>query len=44
MTEIEAEKREESREDREAFRKMLREEIERQAREKHINLKLPPDK
>lgn len=43
VTELEAERREESREDREAFRKMLRSEIERQAREKHLDIRLPPE-
>ena len=41
MTQIEAERLEETREDREAFRKMLLEEVERQAREKHVHIKLP---
>lgn len=43
VTEIEAQRLEESREEREAFKKMLREEIERQAREKNIAIKLPED-
>ncbi|KAK9822927.1 hypothetical protein WJX74_005264 [Apatococcus lobatus] len=43
VTELEAERREDSREDREAFRKMLRQEIERQAREKHLDIRLPPE-
>jgi len=41
VTEIEAERLEETREDREAFQKMLRAEIERQAKEKHVQIKLP---
>ena len=44
VTELEAQRIEETKEDRDAFRKMLREEIERQAREKNIEIKLPPDK
>lgn len=44
VTEIEAQRLEETREDREAFKKMLREEIERQAREKNVSIKLPDDK
>ena len=41
VTQIEAERLEETREDREAFRKMLLEEVERQAREKNVHIKLP---
>ena len=41
VTEIEAQRLEETREDREAFRAMLRAEVERQAREKKIAIKLP---
>ena len=41
MTQIEAERLEETREDREAFRKMLLVEVERQAREKNVHIKLP---
>ncbi|DBA66057.1 TPA: hypothetical protein ACH3X2_003061 [Trebouxia sp. C0005] len=41
VTEIEAERLEETREDREAFQKMLRAEIERQAKAKHVQIKLP---
>lgn len=44
VTEIEAERLDETREEREAFQKMLRAEIERQAREKHIAIKLPEDR
>lgn len=44
VTEIEAERLDETREDREAFQKMLRAEIERQARVKHIAIKLPEDR
>ena len=44
VTELEAQKRAETKEEREAFRSKLREEVERQAREKHLDLKLPPDK
>ena len=43
MTHIEAERLEESREEREAFKRMLREEVERQAQEKHIKIQLPDD-
>lgn len=43
VTELEAQRLDESKEEREAFRRMLREEVERQAREKHLNIKLPPD-
>lgn len=41
VTEIEAERLDETREEREAFQIMLRAEIERQAKEKHIAIKLP---
>lgn len=41
VTEIEAERLEDTREDREAFQKMLRAEIERQAKEKKLEIKLP---
>ena len=41
VTEIEAERLEETREDRETFKKLLRAEIERQAKEKNIQIKLP---
>ena len=44
VTELEAQRLEETREERLAFRKQLRDEVERQAREKHIDIKLPPDK
>ena len=44
VTEIEAERLDETREDREAFQKMLRAEIERQAREKRIEIQLPEDR
>ena len=44
MTEIEAERLEETREDREAFQKMLRAEIERQAKEKRVSIQLPEDR
>ena len=44
VTELEAQRLEEGKEDRDAFRRMLREEIEKQAREKNIQIKLPPDK
>lgn len=43
VTEIEAQRLEETREEREAFKKMLREEIERQAREKNVSIKIPND-
>ncbi|BDA44132.1 hypothetical protein COCOBI_05-3160 [Coccomyxa sp. Obi] len=43
VTEIEAQRLEETREEREAFKRMLREEIERQAREKNVSIKLPND-
>ena len=43
VTEIEAERLEETRGDREAFKKLLRAEIERQAKEKHIQIKLPEE-
>lgn len=41
VTQIEAERLEETRDEREAFRKMLLEEVERQAREKNVHIKLP---
>ena len=44
VTELESQRLEENREDREAFRKMLRQEIEKQAKEKNIEIRLPPDK
>lgn len=44
VTELEAQRIEETQEDRKVFRKMLREEIEKQAREKNIQIRLPPDK
>ena len=44
VTEIEAERLEDTREDREAFQKMLRAEIERQAKEKHVSIQLPEDR
>jgi hypothetical protein len=44
VTELEAQRLDETREEREAFRTLLRSEIERQAREKHLDIKLPPDK
>ena len=44
VTQIEAERLDESREEREAFKRMLREEVERQAQEKHIEIHLPDDK
>ncbi|CAK0736527.1 hypothetical protein CVIRNUC_000760 [Coccomyxa viridis] len=43
VTHIEAERLEESREEREAFKRMLREEVERQAQEKHLKIQLPDD-
>lgn len=43
VTEIEAQRLEETREDREAFKRMLKEEIERQAREKNVSIKVPND-
>ena len=43
VTEIEAQRLEETREDREAFKKMLRDEIERQAKEKNVVIHLPKD-
>ena len=44
VTQLEAERLDESREEREAFKRMLREEVERQAQEKHIKIHLPDDK
>ena len=44
VTEIEAQRLDESREEREAFKRMLRKEVERQAQEKHIEIRLPNDK
>ncbi len=41
VTQLEAERLEETREDREAFRRMLLAEVERQAREKNVHIKLP---
>lgn len=41
MTQLEADRLEETREDREAFRRMLLAEVERQAREKNVHIKLP---
>ena len=43
VTELEAERLEETKEDREKFQRMLRAEVERQAKEKHIKVKLPPE-
>lgn len=40
VTELEAERLEETKEEREAFRKMLKEEIEKQAKEKNLDIKL----
>lgn len=40
VTEIEAQRLEDTKDDREAFRKLMREEIDKQAREKHLDLKL----
>ncbi|CAL5218623.1 g324 [Coccomyxa viridis] len=44
VTVLEAQRLDDSREDREAFKRMLREEVERQAQEKHIEIHLPDDK
>lgn len=44
VTQLEAERLDETREDREAFKRMLREEVERQAQEKHLKIHLPQDK
>ena len=44
VTAIEAERLEETREEREAFLRNLRTEIERQAAEKHVTVHLPDDK
>ena len=41
VTELEAERLDETREEREAFQAMLRAEIERQAKEKHLAIKIP---
>ena len=41
VTQLEAEHLEETRQEREEFKQMLRAEIERQAKEKHVNIKLP---
>jgi len=41
VTQLEADRLEETREDREAFRRMLLAEVERQAREKNVHIKLP---
>ena len=43
VTEIEAQRLEDTQDDREAFKRMLRHEIERQAREKNIKIRLPED-
>lgn len=43
MTRLEGERLEESREEREKFRKMLREEVERQAKEKNLTIRLPDE-
>lgn len=42
VTEIEAERLEDTREEREAFQKMLRAEVERQAKEKNVKINMPP--
>ena len=44
VTQIEAERLDESREEKEAFKRMLREEVDRQAWEKHIQIHLPDNK
>ncbi len=44
MTAIEAERLEETREEREEFLRNLRKEIERQAAEKHVTVHLPQEK
>jgi hypothetical protein len=41
---LEGERLEETREDREKFQQMLREELEKQAREKNLNLRLPKER
>eukprot|EP00884_Botryococcus_braunii_P017917 jgi/Botrbrau1/4809/Bobra.0325s0029.1 len=43
VTRLEAERLEQSREDREKFKRMLLEELERQAREKNLKLRLPKE-
>lgn len=42
VTEIEAERLEDTREEREAFQKMLRAEVDRQAKEKNVKINMPP--
>jgi hypothetical protein len=44
VTAIEAERLEETREEREEFLRNLRKEIERQAAEKHVTVHLPQEK
>ena len=41
VTQLEAERLDATRDEREAFRRMLLEEVERQARKKHVHIKLP---
>ncbi len=41
VTQLEAERLDSTRDEREAFRRMLLEEVERQAREKNVHIKLP---
>ncbi len=41
VTHLEAERLDATREEREAFRRMLLEEVERQARKKNVHVKLP---
>ena len=43
MTEIEAERLEETREERQAFQKLFRAEVERQAKEKNVHITLPEE-
>ena len=42
VTQIEAERLEDSREQREAFQVMFKQELERQAQEKGLHIQLPP--
>ncbi len=44
VTAIEAERLEETREEREEFLRNLRKEVERQAAQKHVVVHLPPEK
>lgn len=44
VTQLEADRLEENREQREDFQRMLRQEVERQARDKKLDIHLPPDR